>query len=383
VKMKQTISMAIVAVALLCPTIDAVEIKIGVAAALTGNAAQYGVPIRKGFELAVREINSSGSVGGSGLELVIEDEQGKKEEAINSFRKLIFQDKVLMLFGPTLSNSAQASDPVAQGAKTVVFGTSNTADGITSIGDYVFRNSVTERDILPVTLKIAAQRTGLKKVAVLYGNDDIFTKSGYDNFKRALQDLKISVTATETFAKGDVGFKPQLTNIKASNPDAIVLSALVAEGAPIMVQARQLGIQLPFIGGNGMNSPRIFELAKNSSDNLWVGSPWSLESPTPENKRFIASYQKAYQEMPDQFAAQAYDAMYIAAQALKKIKLTGKLEADRKALRDALPPTQWTGATGPFKFRQVTGRDGKPAGYDAAQTAIVMITKGNRYVIQK
>jgi branched-chain amino acid transport system substrate-binding protein len=383
VKMKQTISMAIVGVALLCPTIDAAEIKIGVAAALTGNAAQYGVPIRKGFELAVREINSSGSVGGSGLELVIEDEQGKKEEAINSFRKLIFQDKVLMLFGPTLSNSAQASDPVAQGAKTVVFGTSNTADGITSIGDYVFRNSVTERDILPVTLKIAAQRTGLKKVAVLYGNDDIFTKSGYDNFKRALQDLKISVTATETFAKGDVGFKPQLTNIKASNPDAIVLSALVAEGAPIMVQARQLGIQLPFIGGNGMNSPRIFELAKNSSDNLWVGSPWSLESPTPENKRFIASYQKAYQEMPDQFAAQAYDAMYIAAQALKKIRLTGKLEADRKALRDALPPTQWTGATGPFKFRQVTGRDGKPAGYDAAQTAIVMITKGNRYVIQK
>jgi branched-chain amino acid transport system substrate-binding protein len=383
VKMKQTISMAIVAVALLCPTIDAAEIKIGVAAALTGNAAQYGVPIRKGFELAVREINSSGSVGGSGLELVIEDEQGKKEEAINSFRKLIFQDKVLMLFGPTLSNSAQASDPVAQGAKTVVFGTSNTADGITSIGDYVFRNSVTERDILPVTLKIAAQRTGLKKVAVLYGNDDIFTKSGYDNFKKALQDSKIPVTATETFAKGDVGFKPQLTNIKASNPDAIVLSALVAEGAPIMVQARQLGIQLPFIGGNGMNSPRIFELAKNSSDNLWVGSPWSLESPTPENKRFIASYQKAYQEMPDQFAAQAYDAMYIAAQALKKIKLTGKLEADRKALRDALPPTQWTGATGPFKFRQVTGRDGKPAGYDAAQTAIVMITKGNRYVIQK
>jgi branched-chain amino acid transport system substrate-binding protein len=383
VKMKQTILMAMAALFLLCPTAGAAEIKIGVAAALTGNAAQYGVPIRKGFELAVREINGNGGVGGSGFELVIEDEQGKKEEAINTFRKLIFQDKVLMLFGPTLSNSAQASDPVAQGAKTVVFGTSNTADGITSIGDYVFRNSVTERDILPVTLKIAAQRTGLKKVAALYGNDDIFTKSGYDNFKKALQDLKIPVTVTETFAKGDVGFKPQLTNIKASNPDAIVLSALVAEGAPIMVQARQLGIELPFIGGNGMNSPRIFELAKNSSDNLWVGSPWSLESPTPENKRFIASYQKAYREMPDQFAAQAYDAMYIAAQALKKIKLRGKLDADRKALRDALPATQWTGTTGPFKFRQVNGRDGKPAGYDAVQTAIVMMTKGNRYVIQK
>lgn len=359
------------------------QIKLGVAEALTGNAAQYGVPIRKGFELAVSEINGSGGINGQKIELVVEDEQGKKEEAINVFKKLIFQDKVLMLFGPTLSNSAQASDPVAQGAKVVVFGTSNTADGITSIGNYVFRNSVTEADILPVTLKVAAQKTGLKKVAVLYGNDDIFTKSGYDNFKKALETLKISVTTTETFAKGDVDFKPQLTKIKSSNADAIVMSALVAEGAPAMVQARQLGIALPFIGGNGMNSPKVFDLAKDNSDNLWVGSPWSSENPAAENKRFIAAYQKAQNTLPDQFAAQAYDAMYIVAQALKKVKLTGKLEADRNALRNALPAVQIAGATGPFKFRQVNDKDGKPAGYDAVQTAIVMTTKGNQYVIQK
>jgi branched-chain amino acid transport system substrate-binding protein len=361
----------------------AAEIKIGVAEALTGNASQYGVSIRKGFELAMSEVNSNGGINGAKVSLVIEDEQGRKEEAINVFKKLIFRDKVLMLFGPTLSNSAQASDPVAQSAKVVVFGTSNTADGITSIGNYVFRNSVTEADILPVTLKVAAQKTGVKTVAVFYGNDDIFTKSGYDNFVKALQALKIPITTTETFAKGDVDFKPQLTKMKASNPDAIVLSALVAEGAPIMVQARQLGITLPFIGGNGMNSPRVFDLAKNNSDNLWVGSPWSVENPATENKRFIAAYQKAHGTLPDQFAAQAYDGMYIVAQALKKIKLTGKLEADRRTLRDILPSVQWTGATGPFKFRQVIGRDGKPAGYDAVQTAIVMVTRNNKYVIQK
>ncbi len=359
------------------------QVRIGVAEALTGNAAQYGVPIRKGLELAVGEINAAGGIHNQKLELTIEDEQGKKEEAINVFRKLIFQDKVLMLFGPTLSNSAQASDPVAQAARVVVFGTSNTADGITSIGNYVFRNSVTEADILPVTLKVASKNTGLKKVAVMYGNDDIFTKSGYDNFARALQALKIPVTTTETFAKGDVDFKPQLTKIKASSADAIVLSALVAEGGPIMVQARQLGITLPFIGGNGMNSPRVFELAKDNSDHLWVGSPWSLENPAVENKRFIGAFQKAYNAPPDQFAAQAYDAMYIAAQALKKIKLTGKVESDRSALRDVLPSIQWNGATGSFKFRQVNGKDGKPAGYDAVQTAIVMMTKGNQYVLQK
>lgn len=359
------------------------QIKIGAAEALTGNAAQYGVPIRKGFELALAEINAAGGINGQKIEFIIEDEQGKKEEAINVFKKLIFQDKVLMLFGPTLSNSAQASDPVAQAAKVVVFGTSNTADGITSIGNYVFRNSVTEADILPVTLKVASQKTGLKKVAVLYGNDDAFTKSGYDNFKKALEGLKIPVTMTETFAKGDVDFKPQLTKIKASGPDAIVLSALVAEGAPIMVQARQLGITQPFIGGNGMNSPKIFELARDSSDNLWVGSPWSVENPAAENKKFLAAFQKVHNALPDQFAAQAYDAMYIVAQALKKVKLTGKLEADRNALRNALPTVQFTGATGPFKFRQVTDKDGKPAGYDAVQTAIVSVTKGNQYVIQK
>jgi branched-chain amino acid transport system substrate-binding protein len=366
-----------------CATAFSAEIKIGVAEALTGNAAQYGVPIRKGFQLAVGEINGAGGINGKRIELVVEDEQGKKEEAINVFKKLIFQDRVLMLFGPTLSNSAQASDPVAQANKVVVFGTSNTADGITSIGNYVFRSSVTEADIVPVTLKVAAQKNGLKKVAVLYGNDDAFTKSGYDNFRKALDTAKIPVTTTESFAKGDVDFKPQLTKIKASNPDAVVLVALVAEGSSIMVQARQLGIALPFLTGNGMNSPKIFELAKDSADNLWIGSPWSLENLSAENKKFIAAFQKVHNALPDQFAAQAYDAMYIVSQALTKVKLSGKLEADRQALRDALPATQFTGATGPFKFRQVTDRSGKPAGYDAVQTAIVSVTKSNQYVIQK
>ena len=196
-KLKQTLLGIILQLGFACGVTVAAEMKIGVAEALTGNAAQYGVPIRKGFELAVGELNGSGGINGNKIELVIEDEQGKKEEAINVFKKLIFQDKVLMLFGSTLSNSAQASDPVAQAGKVVVFGTSNTADGITSIGNYVFRNSVTEADILPVTLKVAAQKTGLKKVAVLYGNDDIFTKSGYDNFVKALQALKIPVAGRD------------------------------------------------------------------------------------------------------------------------------------------------------------------------------------------
>ena len=362
---------------------SAADIKIGVAEALSGGAAQYGVSIRNGFQLAVDEINAAGGVNGSKIALVIEDEQGKKDEAINAFKKLIFQDKVLMLFGPTLSNSAQAADPIAQGSKIVVFGTSNTADGITSIGDHVFRNSVTEADVLPVTIKTAAKVANVHKVAVLYGNDDVFTKSGYDNFKKALEDLKIPVTTTETFAKGDVDFKAQLTKIKATNPDALVLSALLAEGAPIMVQARQLGLNVPVIGGNGMNSVKVFDLAKGASDGLWVGSPWSIENRTPQNTSFIIAYTKQFSSPPDQFAAQAYDAMHIATEALKKVKLSGDLAKDREAVQAALPAIKWTGATGAFAFRRATDKSGKPAGYDANQVPIVSTTRGKNYEIEK
>ena len=364
-------------------TASAADIKLGAAEALSGPAGQYGQSIKNGFELAVDEINAAGGVKGSKIALQIEDEAGKKEQAIDVFKKLIFQDKVLMLFGPTLSNSAQAADPIAQASKTVVFGTSNTADGITSIGEYVFRNSVTEADVLPETLRVSAKVAGIKKVAVLYGNDDVFTKSGYDAFKKALEGLNIPVTTTETFAKGDVDFKAQLTKIKASNPDAIVLSALIAEGAPIMVQARQLGINLPFIGGNGMNSVKIFDLAKDKSDNLWVGSPWALGSQTKENQHFVVAYTQKYKAAPDQFSAQAFDAMNIVAKALAKVKLSGNLEADRKAVRDALPTVTHIGATGAFQFRQATTKDGKPAGYDAKQAAIVSVTKGGKYLIEK
>lgn len=360
---------------------SAADIKLGVAEALSGGAAQYGISIRNGFQLAADQINAAGGVNGNKIVLVVEDEQGKKEEAINAFKKLIFQDKVLMTFGPTLSNSAQAADPIAQASKTVVFGTSNTADGITSIGDHVFRNSVTEADVLPVTLRTAIKAGNIKSVAVLYGNDDVFTKSGYDNFKKALDDLKMPVTTTETFAKGDVDFKAQLTKIKASNPDALVLSALIAEGAPILVQARQLGLNVPVIGGNGMNSVKVFDLAKGASDNLWIGSPWSIENRTPANNAFIVDFTQKYKAAPDQFAAQAYDAMHIVVAALKTVKLSGDLTKDRAALRDALPAVKINGVTGAFAFRRANDKSGKPAGYDADQVPIVSVTRGGKYEI--
>lgn len=361
----------------------AADIKIGAAEALTGPAAKYGVAIKNGFTLAVDEINAKGGVNGNKIALIVEDEQGKKEEAITVFKKLIFQDKVIMLFGPTLSNSAFAADPIANAAKIVAFGTSNTADGITAIGPYIFRNSVMESDVLPVTTRAAIKHFNLKKVAVIYGNDDAFTKNGYDVFKATLESQKIQVTDTETYAKGDVDFKAQLTKIKATNPDAIVCSCLAEEAANIILQTRTLGMKQPFIGGNGFNSPKLFEIAKDAADNTIMGSPWSADNSAPANKAFMAAYKAKFNADPDQFAAQAYDAMHIAADALKKAKLTGSLEKDREAVREALPGVKMEGATGKFAFRRAPAKDGKEAGYDADQDAIVNIAKGGKFVLLK
>ena len=361
----------------------AADIKIGAAEALTGPAAKYGVAIKNGFTLAVDEINAKGGVNGNKIALIVEDEQGKKEEAITVFKKLIFQDKVIMLFGPTLSNSAFAADPIANAAKIVAFGTSNTADGITAIGPYIFRNSVMESDVLPVTTRAAIKHFNLKKVAVIYGNDDAFTKNGYDVFKATLESQKIQVTDTETYAKGDVDFKAQLTKIKATNPDAIVCSCLAEEAANIILQTRTLGMKQPFIGGNGFNSPKLFEIAKDAADNTIMGSPWSADNSAPANKAFMAAYKAKFNADPDQFAAQAYDAMHIAADALKKAKLTGSLEKDREAVREALPGVKMEGATGKFAFRRAPAKDGKEAGYDADQDAIVNIANGGKFVLLK
>ncbi|EGF31069.1 Leucine-, isoleucine-, valine-, threonine-, and alanine-binding protein [Oxalobacteraceae bacterium IMCC9480] len=149
------------------------------------------------------------------------------------------------------------------------------------------------------------------------------------------------------------------------------------------MQTRTLGMKQPFIGGNGFNSPKLFEIAKDAADNTIMGSPWSSENMTSANKAFIAAYKTKFNAEPDQFAAQAYDAIYIVADALKNVKLTGALDKDRLALAEALPAVKLNGATGAFSFRRATGKDGKPAGYDADQDAIVNIAKGGKFVLLK
>jgi branched-chain amino acid transport system substrate-binding protein len=272
-------------------------------------------------------------LGSAKLRLIFEDDRSVKEGAIPAFEKLIGQDRVPAILGPTLSNSARAAHPIAQDRQVVCLATSNTADGILETGNYVFRDSLPESVVVPNTVRVTASKLAYKKVAVMYGEDDAFTKSGYDVFKQALQDNRVETVTTETFKKGDTDFSAQLTKIRTLNPEAVILSALAEEAAGIMTQGRQLGIPatVRFIGGNGLNSAQLAKLAGPAAEGAISGAAWFIAADTPGNRAFVQAYQQKYGSPPDQFAAQAYAGVYLLAQAIR--------DADAStgpAIRDAL-----------------------------------------------
>jgi branched-chain amino acid transport system substrate-binding protein len=309
------------------------EIPVGAVWSLTGGAAVYGSVQKNAADLATNEINRTGLLGTAKLKLITEDDRSTREGGIAAFEKLLNRDRVVAILGPTLSNTARATNPIAQDKGVVVLGVSNTADGIVEIGDFVFRDSLPESDVQPNTVRVTKDKLGYRRVAVLYGDDDAFTKAGYDVFSKALADAGVQVVATETFKKGDTDFSAQLTKIRALNPEAIVLSALAEEAAGIMTQARQLGIpaSVPFIGGNGINSPKLAELAGSAAQGAISGAAWFIANDTPGNAEFVKAYRDQYGSDPDQFAAQAYAGVYLLATAMKNAS-----SSSPRAVRDAL-----------------------------------------------
>ena len=323
-------------------------VQVGAIEVLTGPSAAYGIAIRSGLELALGEINQGGVLGGRKINLVVEDSAADKNQAINAARKLIGRDRVAAIIGPTLSNEMFAVGPVANGRKIPIIGTSTTAAGITDIGPFVFRTSLPESDVVPVTLAYAKKR-GAKTIALMYANDDAFSKSGFDVMKSASESAGLEIVAIESFAGHDTDFSAQLTKIKALKPTAVGISALVEPVAGVLLQARQLGFGegTQFIGGNGSNSPKLGEIAGAAADGLIVGSPWFLGKPDAANQAFVKGFEAAYKQPPDQFAAQAYDTMHILAQAIDR---AGAVEPDK--IRASLLQTDYDGVTGPFSFTE-------------------------------
>lgn len=340
-----------------------VSAKIGVISYLTGPGAAYGEAITNGFNLAQKEINEKGEVD---IELVVEDSAGKQEQALSAAQKLMSDEEIVALLGPTLSTEMNVVGPEADLNGIPILGTSTTAQGIPQIGDYVFRNSIPESLAIPASIQKAVDKFGAKKVAILYGNDDLFTQSGFDTMKAEAENMGLEILTIETFQKGQADYNAQLTKIKGLNPDLILCSALYNEGAVIMDQARKMGIDVPFVGGNGFNSPQVIEIAGEASEGLIVATPWFGEKDDSKVQEFVQKYEAEYGKKPDQFAAQAYDALYIMAEGLKNAG-----EADRDKLRDALAEIKdLPGILGNFSF----DKDG-----DVVMDPIVLIIKDGKF----
>ena len=278
---------------------------------------------------------------------------------------------MVAIIGPTLSNEMFAVGPVANERHVPIMGTSTTANGITAIGDYVFRTSLPESDVIPVTLRYAQDKRGVKTIALLYANDDAFSKSGFDVMKAAAEKAGLTIVAVESFGSKDSDFSAQLTKIKSLHPDAIGVSALVEPVSGVLLAARQLGFgrETLFIGGNGSNSPKLGLIAGAAADGLIVGSPWFVGKDTPANTRFVTEFRARYHHDPDQFAAQAYDALQIMAAAIDRAGA-----ADSAKVRDALLQTRFDGVMGPFSFTP---------GRDPASTAgvVVLVMQNGQFAI--
>lgn len=352
------------------PTHAAGAMAIGVVADLTGQGAAYGVSISKGAKLAGTLLNKAGGVDGAQVNVIVDDPGSVNSQVINLFQQLANQNHVLAIVGPSLSSEAFPADPVANGLGVPVVATSNTAQGIPQIGKYIFRLGLGEAAVIPLAMKAALKNLHFKTAALIYGNDNAFTKADGQIFAAVAKKLGVTLLDTETFATGDKDFSTQLTKIKGKNPDVILCGALQREAVPILVQARQLSIKARFIGGNGFNTPVVAQQAGSAAEGAIEGTAWFANSKTPQNVAFVKAYKAAYGKAPDQLAAQAYDAINVIADAARMAHTT----SDRNALRNALTKIKnvpvVTGASGAFSFT---------ADRDAGETGTVQIIHNGQY----
>lgn len=353
------------------------EVKVGFAFVTSGDNAVYGASQKPAAQMAIDEINAMGK--GPKLTGIFEDTAGKPDQAFTVYQKFINADKVYAIVGPTLSNEAKTADPEAQKNKVPVLAVSNTAGGITDIGDYIFRDSLAEYQVIPETVKQAKATLNIGKVSLMYANDDAFSKSGADVFRTELQKNGIQILSEQTFSTNDTDYKTQLQAIKGENPDAIVVSALAKPAQTILQQARNdVGIdpKIHIIGGNGFNSPAVVKAAGPAAEGLIVGAAWNLNATDDLSKKFIDNYTKAAGKAPDQFAAQSYAGVYILYDAITRADVSGKsLEDARTAIRDALKNTKSVQTVlGPFSFSDKR---------DAQHPPVVQIVKDGKFDVLK
>ena len=341
------------------------EIPIGLVYPVTGRLAAFALPIQRGFELAIEEVNSS-QLGDVRFKFIIEDDQSTIEGAIEAYNKLIHQGSVPVIFGPTTSGQAEVAFPIAQQNEVVAFSSSSNATGLSALGDFIFRAGLTTDVLLPGSVRATHAKLGYQRVATIYDEIDLYSIDSHEKFRDTLTESGVEILITETFQSNDTDFSEQLTRIKDTNPDAIFIAAQLPEQTGILIQGRQLGIptDVPFI------TSLINDVANAgaAAEGAISFAGWISTADTPGNQAFVQKYRATYGAEPNPWTAQSYAAVYILAAAIAEAQST-----DPTAIRDALANTK--------NFDTVLGQFSFDAHGDAVYDPIVLIVENGEFQI--
>ncbi len=347
------------------------EIKVGLSAPLTGDISQIGQSSKNAAELAVEEVTKAGGikVGDKKLpvKLIVGDDENKPESAANVFQKLINQDKVLGIIGPPTSKCANAGAPIADGAQTVMISSWATNVNVTKGKSYVFRACFIDPFQGKVNAAFAANTLKAKKAAVLYDVASDYNKGLAEVFRDEFKKAGGEVVAFESYQTKDTDFKSQLTKIKAAGPDVVFLPNYYNEVALQLQQAKQLGLNAKFLGGDAWDSPDLFKLTGNDLlEGTYFSNHYATDADVPELQDFIKKYKTKYNNVPDATAALTYDAIRIFFQGVEKAGST-----DKKAIRDAVAATKG--------FKGVTGSISYAGSGDPVKSAVMIQITGGKY----
>ncbi len=313
-------------------------VPIGIAVAQTSNTALLGQEQVIGARFAEKYINARGGINGTPIRLVFQDTGGDEAGAINAFQNLITKDRVVGIVGPTLSQQAFSADPIADRARVPVLGPSNTAKGIPQIGPYVARVSAPVSVVAPNAVKQALKLDPkIKRVAVLYAQNDAFSTSETGTFQQTAKDQGLTVATVQKFLTTDSDFTTQVTAVLNENVDLVIVSGLANDGGNLVKQLRQLGYKGSIIGGNGLNTSNMFPVCQQYCDGIIIAQAYSPAQPSANNQLFVKEYTAQYKKAPPQFAAQAFTGVQVMVDALKVLDHKKKLgDWDLADLRTAL-----------------------------------------------
>lgn len=352
------------------------DIKIGLLNEMTGGNATFGTSAANGAKLAIKEANAKGGVLGKQIQAVIADNKSEPAEAANAMTKLATQDKVVAVTGVFASSNAIAASNVAEANKLPFLAVGATNPKVTvdektgKVKDYTFRVCFIDPFQGTVGANFVLNNLKLKKAAILVDNSSDYSKGLSAFFKDAFTKGGGSVVAEEAYLQKDQDFKTILTKVKALNPEILYVPGYYEEVGKIVKQARELGITVPIVGGDGWDSPKLVEIAGAAAlNNTYFTNHYSVEDTSPASKAFVEAYQKEYGQMPDAMAVLAYDAANLLIDAIKRAN-----SAEPDKIRQALAATK--------DFPAITGATTLNATHDAVKSAVIIEMKDGKQVFK-